>query len=202
MKKILIINAKKDFGHSHGDFNQSMGLVAENYLKSLGNLVETTIVDTGYSVEEEINKILWADVLIYQMPAWWMGPPWILKKYIDEVFTAGHGVLYANDGRSRSDQTKKYGSGGLLNGKKYMLSVTWNAPREAFDDPNQFFHGLGIDAVYLPMHKAQQFLGMTPLATFMCNDVIKAPNIEDDSERYKNHLSEVFETNHEKTPCA
>ena len=28
------------------------------------------------------------------------------KKYIDDVFTTGHGSLYANDGRSRSDASK------------------------------------------------------------------------------------------------
>nr|MBF4447879.1 NADPH quinone reductase MdaB [Vibrio anguillarum] len=37
-----------------------------------------------------------------------------------------------------------------------------------------------------------QFLGMSPLRTFMCNDVIKNPQIENDFERYKAHLKEVF----------
>lgn len=62
-----------------------------------------------------------------------------MKKYIDEVFTAGHGSLYANDGRTRSDHSQKYGSGGLVQGKQYMLSLTWNAPQQAFDDPADFF---------------------------------------------------------------
>lgn len=39
------------------------------------------------------------------------------EKYIDEVFTAGHGSLYASDGRTRSDAGKKYGSGGLIQEK-------------------------------------------------------------------------------------
>ncbi|VFS38584.1 modulator of drug activity B [Escherichia coli] len=56
-----------------------------------------------------------------------MGAPWTVKKYIDDVFTEGHGTLYASDGRTRKDPSKKYGSGGLVQGKKYMLSLTWNA---------------------------------------------------------------------------
>ena len=36
-----------------------------------------------------MQKFLWADVVIYQMPGWWMGAPWTVKKYLDEVFTAG-----------------------------------------------------------------------------------------------------------------
>lgn len=47
-----------------------------------------------------------------------------MKKYIDDVFTEGHGTLYASDGRTRKDPSKKYGSGGLVQGKKYMLSLT------------------------------------------------------------------------------
>lgn len=40
------------------------------------------------------------------MPGWWMGELWIVKKYIDDVFTAGHGVFYKNDGRSHNEPTK------------------------------------------------------------------------------------------------
>jgi len=115
-----------------------------------------------------------------------------LKKYIDEVFTEGHGRLYQSDGRSRSDASKKYGSGGLIQGTAYMLSVTWNAPLEAFEDKDQFFHGVGVDGVYLPFHKANQFLGMDTLPTFMCNDVIKDPDIEGYFAHYRAHLDHVF----------
>ncbi len=37
------------------------------------------------------------------------------KKIFDETFTQG--VHYESDGRSRSDASKRYGSGGLLKGK-------------------------------------------------------------------------------------
>ena len=121
-----------------------------------------------------------------------MEAPWIMKKYVDEVFTAGHGKLYESDGRTRSDASKKYGSGGLIQGKKYMFSMTWNAPAEAFTEAGQFFEGKGIDADLFPFHKANQFLGMSPLPTFMCNDVMKAPQIDRDVVRYKAHLEKNF----------
>ena len=192
MSNILIINAKKQFGHSNGELNQTLSDVAESFLRDLQHEVQVTVVDDGYDTEAEVQKYLWADAVIYQMPGWWMGEPWILKKYIDEVFTAGHGSLYASDGRTRSDAGKKYGSGGLIQGKKYLLSLTWNAPLEAFTDPNQFFHGVGVDGVYLHFHKANQFLGLEALPTFICNDVIKQPDIETDIARYREHLAEIF----------
>ncbi|MGP5547326.1 NAD(P)H-dependent oxidoreductase [Psychrobacter alimentarius] len=192
MKNILILNGSKRFAHSTGELNDTMTTVAEQQLLELGHDVKVTNIDAGYDVEEEITKWLWADVVIQQTPAWWMGVPWIVKKYIDEIFTIGHGRLYESDGRSRHNSENKYGSGGLLQGKQYMLSVTWNAPEAAFTDPNQFFEGVGVDGVYLAAHKAYQFLGMQPLTTFMNNDVIKNPTIDSDIARYQEHLNALF----------
>lgn len=181
----------KKFAHSNGELNTTLHNVAVEFLSAQGHEIRQTTVDHGYDVEKEVENYLWLDLVIYQMPGWWMGPPWILKKYIDEVFTAGHGRLYSSDGRTRSDPSKKYGSGGLTKGKKYMISTTWNAPQEAFDDPKQFFEGVGVDGVFLPVHKANQFLGMEPLPTFLCTNVMKEPDVPHDIERYKKHLGSL-----------
>lgn len=192
MSNILIVNGAKQFAHSNGELNDTLTTVAENVLSDLGHRIKVTRTDTTYDAQEEVEKYLWADVVIYQMPGWWMGAPWTMKKYIDDVFTTGHGSLYANDGRTRSDAAKKYGSGGLIHDKKYMLSLTWNAPLQAFEDPEQFFHGVGVDGVYLPFHKANQFLGMQSLDTFIVNDVIKAPQVEQYEQQYRHHLHQIF----------
>ncbi|WNW13264.1 NAD(P)H-dependent oxidoreductase [Pseudomonas sp. DTU_2021_1001937_2_SI_NGA_ILE_001] len=192
MQKILFINGGKAFAHSNGRYNATLHETAVAHMDRAGFDVKETFIDGGYDVAEEVQKILWADVVVWQMPGWWMGAPWTVKKYIDEVFTEGHGSLYANDGRTRSDASQKYGSGGLLHGKRYMLSLTWNAPQQAFDDPTDFFEAKGVDAVYFPFHKANQFLGMQPLPTFLAVDVMKRPNIEADVQRYEQHLNEVF----------
>lgn len=77
-----------------------------------------------------------------------------------------------------------------MQGKKYLLSVTWNAPFESFEEQEQFFEGKGIDAVYFPFHKANQFLGMEGLKTFGMFDVVKQPQIEQDIKAYKKHLEQ------------
>jgi modulator of drug activity B len=192
MKKILLLNGGKQFAHSNGQYNDTLHDAALAYLDRAGFDLKETRIDAGYDADDEVRKILWADGVIYQMPGWWMGAPWTVKRYLDEVFTAGHGSLYANDGRTRSDASQKYGSGGLIQGKRYMLSLTWNAPRQAFDDPSDFFEGKGVDAVYFPFHKANQFLGMSALPSFLCVDVMKRPNIEADVKRYEAHLAQVF----------
>ena len=192
MSNILIINGAKQFAHSNGELNDTLTELAHNVLVANVHHIKITRTDKDYDITEEIQKYVWADVIIYQMPGWWMGSPWTVKKYIDDIFTEGHGVLYASDGRSRSDASKKYGSGGLIHDKKYMLSLTWNAPKDAFTDPYQFFNGVGVDGVYLPFHKANQFLGMQGLPTFIVNDVIKAPDVELYKTEYRQHLLALF----------
>ncbi|MDC9606299.1 NAD(P)H-dependent oxidoreductase [Xenorhabdus griffiniae] len=192
MGHILVINSAKIFEESKGELNNALTAVIKDHLTEIGHKVQVTHVDKGYDIPAEVDKFLWADRIIYQMPGWWMEAPWILKKYVDEVFQTGRGTLYKNDGRTRDDPTKKYGSGGLIQGKAYMFSVTWNAPLESFEDPKQFFEGKGIDSVYHPFHKANQFLGMSPIPTFACYDVIKNPQISQDIQRLKKHLSAFF----------
>ncbi|MFC3848384.1 NAD(P)H-dependent oxidoreductase [Helicobacter baculiformis] len=194
MRHVLLLNGAKKFGSSGARLSAALHAHAWQTLQELGHSTTQTQIDQGYDIEEEIIKILKADVLIWQMPGWWMGAPWIVKKYMDEVFTTGRGRLFKNDGRTLDNPTKNYGRGGLLQGKQYMFSLTWNAPLEAFTDKEEFFEGMGVDGVYFPLHKAHEFLGMHALPTFICNDVSKNPQVEQYLQNYSAHLQRVFRT--------
>ena len=99
--------------------------------------------------------------------------------------------MITGDGRHHENLAVNYGTGGKLKGR-YMISSTWNAPLNAFLAPDEFFEGKGIDATFFGLHKANQFIGLKPLPSFMCNDVIKNPTLESDIERLKAHLEKVF----------
>lgn len=190
MSNVLIINGSAKWHGSGGTLTRSFVELATDVLKSLGHQVTVTCVDCDFSVDEEVKKILAADTILVQFPAWWMNPPWQFKRYEDEVFLDPR--INGGDGRSRSDATRLYGRGGVCINKTYMLSSTWNAPQEAFEDPLQFFDGKGIDAVLIPVHKTFEFLGMRPLPSFMANDVLKNPRIAEDLDRFKIHLIRYF----------
>ena len=128
-------------------------------------------------LEAEIEKFLWMDAVIWQMPGWWMHEPWTVKKYIDEVLTAGHGKLYHSDGRHRRQSNRRLRHRRFVARQKHMLSLTWNAPIEAFTREGDFFEGKGVDVLYMHFHKLQRFIGLTRLPTFLCNDVIKNPQV-------------------------
>ncbi len=194
MEKVLLINAHQRYeGFAEGKLNQTLIDAAKDLLSDIGCEIKTTLVENGYDVAEELEKYKWTDVVFVQTPVYWMSAPYLFKKYIDEVHTAGIGeVLCRDDGRTRSDLSKKYGSGGHMQGKKYMLSTTWNAPLEAFEDSNQFFEGKGVDGVFMWLHKNYQFFGMEPLPTFSCHDVLKNADVESDLKRFKQHLDMAF----------
>ncbi|MBP1524055.1 NAD(P)H-dependent oxidoreductase [Salmonella enterica subsp. enterica serovar Worthington] len=113
------------------------------------------------------------------------------KKYMDDVFTEGHGTLYASDGRTRSDAAKSTVPAVWCREKIYAVTDVERADGSIYRK-DQFFHGVGVDGVYLPFHKANQFTGMDALPTFIANDVIKMPDVPRYTAEYRKHLSEIF----------
>ena len=80
-----------------------------------------------------------------------------------------------------------------MTGKKYMLSLTFNAPSEAFMDPDEYlFQGKSVDDLWFPMHMNFRFFDMQPLPSFACFDVMKNADVEADFARFKEHLSTHF----------
>jgi NAD(P)H dehydrogenase (quinone) len=72
-------------------------------------------------VNREIEKLLWADVLILQFPLWWFSMPAILKGWVDRVFA--YGFAYGVGEHSDTRWGDRYGEG-ILAGKRAMLVVT------------------------------------------------------------------------------
>jgi len=194
MKKILIINAHQYYSYSEGKLTKSLIERMENQLKIKGYEVKHSIIMSAYNPDEEVDKHAWADVVIMQSPVHWMGLPWMAKKYIDEVYSVGTaGKLCETDGRSSQAPKKNYGTGGVLKKSKYMLSLTFNSPEEAFNDSSEYlFQGKNVDDLWYPQHVNFRFFGMTPIETFVCYDVLKNPEIENDFRRLERHIDKNF----------
>lgn len=112
------------------------------------------------------------------------------------MFTEGmiQGNFLTGDGRTRQDPTLQYGTGEKLLGKKYMLSLTWNAPRASFNDSTQqLYKGGSVDDTFIHNTANYKFCGAEVLPTFSFFDVIKDPQINPDIECLKQQLAEIFE---------
>lgn len=194
MKNILIINGGQTFAHSGGLFNTSLTQWSKETLLENGFAVQLTNINDDFDAMLEVEKFKWADVIIYHTPIWWFQVPNRLKKYIDEVFTAGHNNgIYANDGRSRSNPDINYGTGGLMQGKSYMVTSSWNAPETAFTLEDEFFDQYSVDqGVLFGFHKMNQFAGLTRIDGFHFHDLEKnatVERIENYRIQYIQHLS-------------
>jgi modulator of drug activity B len=206
MKKIFIINGGQHFAHSGGAFNETLTNWTAAYLQQNNFEVRITDINNPFDAFQEAENFKWADVVIYHTPIWWFQVPNLFKKYIDEVFTAGHqNGIYASDGRSRSNPEINYGTGGLMHGKQYMVTSTWNAPDTAFTLEGEFFDQRSVDdGVLFGFHKMNQFTGMTRIDGFHFHDLEKnatPERIENYRIQYLTHLENKFQTvntqNHE-----
>jgi modulator of drug activity B len=197
MKNVLLINAHQFYeGISSGRLNKTMAGIIKEEMVNRGFEVRETNIENDYDIDTEVQKHVWADIIILQSPVYWFGTPWIYKKYVDEVFTAGmmQGLFITGDGRTRTLPTKQYGTGGLLQGKKYMISLTWNAPRNAFGDNSQsLFDGKTVDDVFVNNTANYKFCGVEILPSFSSHDVMKEPDVEGDIERLRMHLANSFD---------
>ena len=196
--KILIINTHLNYpGWSEGKLNLTFMDAAKAFFTGRGQpklgvpTVAETFVERGYKPEEEVEKHATADLVILQTPVNWFGAPWIYKKYVDEVFNVALAskVMLEGDGRTRKDPSKQYGTGGKMQGRKFMISATWNAPRETFDNPNSFLYGgKGTADLFLPITSNYKFCGYDILPAFGVFDIYKNPNIPRALEDYQRHL--------------
>ncbi|HYQ82555.1 MAG TPA: NAD(P)H-dependent oxidoreductase, partial [Rubrobacter sp.] len=105
-------------------------------------------------IQAEMDKLVRADLLIFQFPLWWVGPPAILKGWVDRVLAAG----FSYGGANFFDQ-------GIFRGKRALLSLTTGSGPTAFGPD-----GLSgpIDAILWPLqHGTFYFVGMDVLPPFV-----------------------------------
>lgn len=193
---VLITNAHLNYpGWSEGMLNKSMADLAKDYFISQGHEVIQTDIETGYDLDKEVQKHVNADIVILQTPINWFGAPWIYKKYVDEVFNSGlHSkVLLDSDGRTRSDPTRQYGTGGRMQGKKFMVAATWNAPTETFNNTESvLFEGKGTADLLLNITSNYRFIGFEILKDYGIHDIFRdTTDIGAELEGYRKHLAWV-----------
>nr|WP_086938619.1 NAD(P)H-dependent oxidoreductase [Thaumasiovibrio occultus] len=90
-------------------------------------------------IEEELQKLEWCDLIIFQFPLWWFGMPAMLKGWVDRVLVMGR--VYGGG---------RYYRDGAMTGKRALLSVSAGGPVEAYTDGG--LHG-DFDAILRPIQR-------------------------------------------------
>ena len=114
---------------------------------------------------------------------------WLRSRLDQDDYSGWRQIPFAGDGRTRQDPSRQYGTGGKMQGKKFMICATWNAPREAFDNPNGVLYaGKGTADLFLHITSNYKFTGYDILPDYGVFDIFKNPDIPRALEDYKRHL--------------
>lgn len=116
MKNILVISGHTNLNDSYAnktileELNRTLPEAKYVYLDKL-------YPDFRINVEKEQQRLIKADIIVFQFPLFWYSTPSILNRYVEEVFR--HGFSHGS-------------TGGKLAGKQFVLSFTSGAPEEMY----------------------------------------------------------------------
>lgn len=131
-------------------------------------------------IRGELDKVLWADLVIFHFPLYWASMPAILKGWIDRVFVSG--ICYGG--------LRFYDRGGLR-GKRALATVTLGGRPHMFSAAG--VHGdLNVLLSHL-LRGTLAYVGMTVLPPFVAYHV---PYISESErrtylDRYADHLGRL-----------
>lgn len=145
MKNTLIIS-----GHPRLSQSISNRLILEHLITIPGVIISDIMTNNPegiIDVDTEQKKLLDADLVIFQFPFHWYGPPSHMKAWIEKVFSFGFA----------------YGEGGnYLEGKKLLLSVTLGGSPKAYSAEGQHQHP--VETFLLPLELFAKYCGMQYLS--------------------------------------
>ncbi|KJH77644.1 MULTISPECIES: NAD(P)H-dependent oxidoreductase [unclassified Pseudomonas] len=118
-------------------------------------------------IQQELDKLLWADLLILNFPIFWFSAPAMLKGWIDRVLVSG--VCYGG---------KRFYDQGGLSGKKALVTVTLGGREHMFGEGA--IHGPLQDMLRPILRGTLAYVGFDVLQPFVAWHV---PYISDEARK-------------------
>src|ERR1035437_376571 len=132
-------------------------------------------------LKEEMDKLEWFDLLIFNFPLWWFGLPAMLKGWVDRVFAMG--FVYGG-GKGVYDT-------GVFKDKTAFVIMTTGGPEQSYTQDGR--NG-NIDTILFPIHHGMfYFAGMTVLPPFISWGPSRLTEAErhNELEKLKNYLEKL-----------
>ncbi len=154
-----------------------------DFLKlQLEELHATEVNGFSAEIEDELQKLEWCDLMIWQFPLWWFSLPATLKGWVDRVFAMG----------------RTYGGGrlydaGVFKEKRAFLSLTTGGPADTYTQDG--FNG-DIHGILRPIHRGMlEFVGFQVLAPQIVFAPVRMSDEQRHSEleRFRRRLSQISE---------
>lgn len=134
-------------------------------------------------IKTELDKITWANHIIFQFPLWWFGAPAILKGWFDRVWVKGFAY-----------ETGKVFDNGLLQGKTASLVLSTQSPASAYQQNG--LQKTTIDSFLLPIHHTLHFVGIKTLTPFITYGAFNLNQEQKDNAlmMYQDYLKQLIQT--------
>jgi NAD(P)H dehydrogenase (quinone) len=132
-------------------------------------------------LQQEMNKLEWCDILIFNFPLWWFGLPAILKGWVDRVFAMG--FVYGG-GKGVYDT-------GVFKDKTAFVIMTTGGPEQSYTEDGR--NG-NIDTILFPIHHGMfYFAGMTVIPPFISWGPARMTEDErqNDLDNLRKHLAKL-----------
>ncbi len=74
-KNVFIVNGHQKWEISPGRLNQTLVDIANEKLSVKGYDIHKTHIEDDWDIENEIDNMVWADIVLFQFPVFWFGVP-------------------------------------------------------------------------------------------------------------------------------
>lgn len=184
--KVHVVLGCGELFFSKGQLNAFLASVSRDFYQSANHEVSLTDVSKPYDLKEEANRYLESDLVVFHFPIYWFGVPYLLKEYMDKVFTASYGMFLA-----KPSSPELYGTTGKMKGKKYASVVTCHFQSVVFEK-GRFLGGMDMDVLLSSFDASMRYIGMERYFGKVFHNVIEGDTsrIGDEYESFLKNLKE------------
>jgi modulator of drug activity B len=162
--KTLLVTAGYSIFDAKGHLNSFLAHTTEKVLTEKGHKVKISdVTKDTWNVDREVEKLLWADNIIYITPIMWFNMPAPMVKWLDEV------LLY----EKTFVITEEYGEGGQIPANNFMIVTTSNLKSSDLGKGVVLKDAHHIDDVLQPLIMTNKYLSIrNQIPTFHADNVI------------------------------
>jgi modulator of drug activity B len=181
--KTLLVTAGYSIFDAKGQLNSFLAYLTEKNLTEKGHKVKVSdVTKDTWNVDREVEKILWAENIVYIMPIMWFNMPAPMVKWLDEVLLYNKTFII----------TDEYGEGGQVPAENFMIVTTSNMKSSDLGKGVVLKDAPHIDDVLQPLIMTNNYLSIRhQFPTFHADDVIAGDTAWIESA-YEEHLNRYF----------
>ncbi len=182
---ILVVTGGYSIFDAKGQLNGFLAHLTEKNLTEKGHKVKFSDTTKDiYDTNREVDKLLWADTIIYITPIMWFNMPAPMVEWLDKI------LLY----EKTFVITEEYGEGGLVPAESFMIIATSNMKSSDLGKGYVLKNAPHIDDVLQPLIMTNNYLSVrNQIPTFHADDVI-ARDTSWIEEAYLEHLNIYFKS--------